>query len=89
MIMVILVSVSKTLFYSIALFLKKVRRDGKSSFYKDAEERSHVMTKWPALIFFGAFYAVILLSVIKIVANDLLPGGELHPSEWYLFYKMT
>lgn len=46
------------------------------------------MAKWPAIVFFGAFYGVIILSVIDIIVSDLIPG-ELHPENWYTFYKMA
>lgn len=46
------------------------------------------MAKWPAIVFFGAFYGVIILSVIDIIVSDLIPG-ELHPEDWYTFYKMS
>lgn len=70
------------------MIFKKARREGKYSSYAEAEQKAHSMTKWPAIIFFGAFYGVILVSVIDIIVSDVIPG-ELHPGEWYTFYKMT
>lgn len=64
------------------------RRNGKYGFYEEAEKKSHVMAKWPPIIFFGAFYGVILISWVNIIISDLIPG-ELHPQNWYTFYKMT
>ncbi|XP_031626815.1 odorant receptor 33c-like [Contarinia nasturtii] len=63
---------------------RKVQYD----FYEEAERKSHGITKWPLLIFFGAFYGVILISVIDIIVSDLI-FGDLHPENWYTFYKMT
>lgn len=64
------------------------KRKGKYGFYAIAEQKSHFITKWPPIIFFTAFYGVIIISVIDIIVSDVIPG-ELHPGEWYTFYKMT
>lgn len=64
------------------------RRKGRYGFYEEAEQKSHAITKWPPIIFFTAFYGVILISFIDIIISDIVPG-ELHPETWYTFYKMT
>lgn len=56
--------------------------------YEEADRKSHVIAKWPLIIFFGAFYGVIIISVIDIIVSDLIPG-DLYPENWYTFYKMT
>lgn len=63
-------------------------KKGRYGFYEEAQEKSNSIAKWPAIIFFGAFYGVIIISVIDIIVSDLIPG-DLHPETWYTFYKMT
>lgn len=77
----------KNLIFFINIWLAGQRK-GRYGFYELAEEKSHGITKWPPIIFFAAFYGVIIISVIDIILSDLIPG-ELHPETWYTFYKMT
>lgn len=67
------------------LLLCEGKRMGNYGIYEEAENRSHGMAKWPPLIFFGAFYGVIIISVVDIIVSDLIAGTELHPENWYTF----
>lgn len=81
-------SVYQTALVNAFIVASKGRRHGHYGFFEEAERKSHGITKWPLIVFFGAFYGVIIISVIDIIVSDLIPG-ELHPENWYTFYKMT
>lgn len=76
------------LYSALFPFRATEKKHGKYGLYEEAERKSYGIAKWPLIIFFVNFYGVIILSVIDIIITDVLPG-ELHPGEWYTFYKMT
>lgn len=77
-------------FGNIYIFLAAIdRKHGTYGLYEEVERISHGIAKWPPIVFFSAFYGVIIISVVDIIVSDLLSGGELHPATWYTFYKMS